>query len=106
MVLTGPASECQRAPSRRPPERASAYAGLTGCPYLWHLRPVLRGRAGRGRAATQPPALTNPEVICPQLEKKSQGLSVLPPPTHPQPTGASGLCGLDQALGPEPAENK
>lgn len=27
-------------------------------------------------------------------------------PTHPQPTGASGLCGLDQALGPEPAENK
>lgn len=46
VVLTGPASDCQRAPSRRPPERASAYTGLTGCPYLWHLRPVLRGRAG------------------------------------------------------------
>lgn len=100
MVLTGPASECQRAVlpagglegSHRLPPPVASQAGTEG-------EGRLRARSNTAPSSSQPrgrPSSTREEIPKP----------VSAAPAHPQHAGASGLCGLDQALGPEPAENK
>lgn len=105
VVLTGPASECQRAPSSRPPGKGLSLHGSHGLPLpvASQARTEGEGRL-RARSNTAPSSHQPGGRLSSTREEIPRLVSAAP--THPQSTGASGLCGLDQALGPEPAENK